>query len=159
MRLLTCWFAVAAVISPALASPPRTVVKSENAGISTVRAFFTAFDARDETAMRRLLASTATITHDNGVTTDVPTMMRIISGTAEWPPRTRELSNFTIAKLAGGDEVVTFINKVRFTPARRQPSESKYNETWVLEKERTGMRAIRVHYSLVTQEKHSENVQ
>lgn len=158
MRLITCAFICAAITGPATAKLPHATAQSEVASIALVRAFFVAFDARNEPAMLRLMAPTASLTHDNGVTTDVPTMMKIIRETREWPPRTRELSHFRVEPLAGGAQVLTLLNKVRFTPAGRAPTESNYNETWVLEKGSNGLKAVRIHYSLVTREQHSEDV-
>jgi len=122
-----------------------------------VQRFFEAFDARDYEEMQKSFAPDATIVHDNGVVTDVPEMMNIIRTTEEWPRRQRELTKFQ-THWAGDIVIVGYRNKVTYEPLNRPPISAAYTETWVLRRTESGFQALRVHYSRVTAEKHSEDV-
>jgi len=122
-----------------------------------VKRFFEAFDARDYEGMQKTFAPDATIVHDNGVVTTIPEMMNIIRTTEEWSPRQRELTKFQ-THWVGDIVIVGFRNNLTYEPRDRPPINSAYTETWVLRRTGSGFQALRVHYSLVTAEKHSEDV-
>ncbi len=129
----------------------------DDAAISLVRNFFSAFDSRDYAAMEAAFLPGATLVHDNGVMTSLPEMMQIIRTTSGWPPRERELSGFKI-RWVGEVAIAGLRNRVTFRPTDRAPTTSTYTETWVLERTPAGLKTVRVHYSLVTAERHSEEV-
>ncbi len=124
-----------------------------------VQAFFDAFDRRDVAGIEGAFLQSAKIIHDDGVTTDIPAVLSSIRNAAAWPPRQRTLSQFEITPI--GDKVVLVgcLNRVTFRPAGCAPTEFLYSETWVLEQTQSGLKAVRCHYSRVTQAEHSEDMQ
>lgn len=119
-----------------------------------VEAFFAAVDARDMSRISRAFASDAMIVHADGVSTSVGEFLKIIQDTKEWIPRTRELSSYT-TRPVGGALIVGFLNHVTFKRDGRERAYT-YNETWVLERTDSGLRAVRAHYSRVVADKHTE---
>ena len=94
---------------------------------------------------------------EDGVVTDIPAMLKIISKAKDWPPRTRRISDCDTSTF-GDVLVVGCMNRVTFQRPGGKPAPYEYNETWVLQRTAAGLKAIRSHYSRVTQEEHSEEV-
>lgn len=128
------------------------------AAIGFVETFFAAFDVRDLRAIEAAFVPSAKIVHDDGVITDVPTMLGIVKDTRSWAPRRRNLSQFEVDELGSGVVLVTCRNHVVFAPGTSAASEYTYSETWVLRPWRGRLRAVRSHYSRVTETEHSEEV-
>lgn len=85
-------------------------------------------------------------------------MVKIIEETKNWWSRTRKLSNFEYAANANF-AVVGLMNEVAFSlPANKKVVE-RYNETWIFEKTEKSWKPIRIQYSKVMVEKHSEEVE
>jgi ketosteroid isomerase-like protein len=123
--------------------------------VKTVIDFFDAFDNRDLKTLDAILLPTSKIVHFNGVTTNKDEMMKIIRETKTWLPRKRRLSNYEFisdCNLA----VVGFTNEVSFTSEQSETSEAKYTETWTFQKIGTSWKPIRITYSKVIADKHSE---
>lgn len=119
--------------------------------------FFKAFDERDLDRMEQLLTPQTKIIHHNGVTTDTKEMMEIIKATKNWHPRERDLSEFEIF---GKDNffIVGLINEVSFLMPEGKEF-YKYNESWIFQKISNTWYPVRIHYSQIVQEEHTEEVQ
>jgi hypothetical protein len=95
--------------------------------------------------------------HDNGVATDIPELLRVLRTTREWVPRDRRIRDCSTS--THGSVLITgCINEVTFHRAGADPAHYVYNETWILDRTSGGLRAIRAHYSRVTQTEHSEEL-
>ena len=90
--------------------------------------------------------------------TGITEMIAIINSTQNWYPRERELSEFTF--LHGNPySVVGFKNVVVFRLPSGKIVEEKYRENWIFKIYPTNIRKpIRIHYSSITEETHSEEV-
>lgn len=136
---------------------PADTKDRKDAAIRLVRQFFEAFDARDMTRIEASFAPSAQIIHHNGVITDIPTMLTIVRETKRWAPRKRELSDFKVKELGGGYMLVTCRNHIVADPSTPQETAYTYIETWLLQSVDGALRAIHVHYSMVTAKEHSES--
>ncbi len=126
--------------------------------VKLIRDFFQAFDERDLTRMEKLLLPASKIIHHNGVETNTKEMMEIISKTKNWYPRERSLTKFEYfgdSKIA----IVGLLNEVTFTLSKNKKVYEPYNETWIFEKIGTSWYPIRIHYSKIIQDEHSEEVE
>ena len=98
------------------------------------------------------------IIHHNGATTNTAEMVKVIAETKDWWPRTRKLSDFEF--IANTDmAVVGVMNEVIFSLPENKKTTERYNETWVFKKVEKLWKPIRIHYSKVIVEKHSEEVE
>jgi hypothetical protein len=123
-----------------------------------VTTFFKAFDEKDTVKISQICVPKTEIIHNNGVVTSLSEMNQIIDGTVNWYPRERKLSEF---KTLTGEplSVVGFKNEVVFKLPNEKVVEEKYRETWIFNRESSdNWKPIRIHYSSITQNKHSEEV-
>ena len=121
-----------------------------------IQDFFDAFDSRDYAAIEETFVPDAALVHHDGVITSLAEMLEIIRAAKEWPPRERELAGFQtrwIDRVA----IVGLRNRVTFKPLNRPSTTATYNETWILQRTESGLKAVRVHYSRVTAQRHSED--
>lgn len=132
---------------------------SDSTEVTTmVHDFFQAFDERDIEKMESILTPATKIIHTNGVTTNTREMMDIIKGTKNWYPRKRNLSRIEFE----GDEnfaIVGLLNEVTFSLTGNKEVYEPYNETWIFSKTGNKWHPVRIHYSKIVQEKHSEEVE
>jgi len=127
------------------------------ATVSVVQEFFKAFDEKDVKKIDSLLIPSTKIIHHNGATTNTAEMNKIIKETKDWWPRTRKLSNFEFTSNANLS-VLGLKNEVTFYLPNNKTVYEPYNETWIFEKIGNSWKPIRIHYSKITVEKHSEDV-
>ncbi|EKD99591.1 MAG: hypothetical protein ACD_22C00226G0003 [uncultured bacterium] len=124
----------------------------------TVADFFKAFDERDTARISQICSLETVFVHNNGVVTNLSEMVKIIDNTQNWYPRKRELSEFT-ALLGNPYSIIGLKNIVVFKLPNEKVVEEKYRETWIFKVSSSNdWKPIRVHYSSITQEKHSEEV-
>jgi hypothetical protein len=123
----------------------------------TVVDFFNAFDERDTIKMKDLLLPATIIVHHNGAVTNTGEMMQVISETKNWWPRVRTLSNFEYVH-DSGLAIMSLLNKVSFSLPGNKTVEEPYRETWIFKKTEHVWKPIRIHYSKIVVEKHSEEV-
>lgn len=123
-----------------------------------VRGFFRAFDDRDLEKMGQILTPTSKIIHNNGVTTNTKEMMDVIKETVNWYPRKRNLSEFEF-DADGNFAIVGVLNEVTFLLPGNKEVYEPYNETWIFKKFDDKWRPIRIHYSKIVREKHTEEVE
>ena len=126
--------------------------------VAGVKNFFKAFDERDLQKLKDIMSPEMKIIHHNGAITNREEMIAIIKETKNWWPRTRKLSDFECigdADLA----IVGVNNEVIFSLAENKTVMEPYNETWIFKKTGNQWKAVRCHYSKVTVDKHSEEVQ
>ncbi len=122
-----------------------------------VKDFFKAFDERDTLKMKSLLLPATIIVHHNGAVTNTHQMMQVIKKTKNWWPRVRTLSDFEYmhdSDLA----VLSLLNKVSFSLPGNKTVEEPYRETWIFKKIENVWKPVRIHYSKIIVEKHSEEV-
>ena len=122
-----------------------------------VESFFKAFDERDTLKMKTLLLPETIIVHHNGAITNTGEMMQVIKETKNWWPRVRKLSNFEYqhdSTLA----VLSLLNEVNFSLPQNKEVEEPYLETWIFKKIETVWKPLRIHYSKIIVQKHSEEV-
>jgi hypothetical protein len=120
--------------------------------------FFKAFDNKDTSKIIQICLSETVIIHNNGVITNLSEMVKIIEDTQNWYPRKRVLSGFTTL-LGEPYSIVGLKNVVVFNLPDGKIVEEKYMETWIFAKDSSdNWKPIRIHYSSITQEKHSEEV-
>lgn len=125
--------------------------------VAIVKDFFKAFDEKDLKKIDALLIPSTQIIHHNGTVTDTAEMIRIIEDTKDWWPRTRKLSDFEF--VSGSNLYIAgFMNEVIFSLPDNKKVIEPYNETWIFEKIVESWKPVRIHYSKVTVEKHSEDV-
>jgi hypothetical protein len=122
-----------------------------------VEDFFVAFDEKDTAALRRILVPETRITHHNGAMTNTQEMIAVINETKNWWPRQRHLSDFEFMS-DDGLSVMELSNEVVFHLPENRSVTEPYRETWIFKKSDGNWQPIRVHYSKVTAEKHSEEV-
>ncbi len=123
-----------------------------------VEAFFKGFDEKNTGLISEVSHPDIKIIHHNGVVTDLTEMNRIIDTTQHWYPRRREISEFEV--MAGAPySIAGFKNYVAFTLPDKTVEEI-YRETWVFLNDPISKmwKPIRIHYSAITQNKHSEEV-
>lgn len=125
--------------------------------VTFVKDFFKAFDDKDLKKINSLLIPSTEITHHNGATTNTAEMLKIIEETKDWWPRTRKLSSFEFISNSNLS-IVGLLNEVIFSLPGNKKVIEPYNETWIFEKIDNSWKPIRIHYSKVTVEKHSEDV-
>jgi hypothetical protein len=122
-----------------------------------VESFFKAFDERDTLKMKTLLLPATIIVHHNGAITNTGEMMQVIKETKNWWPRVRKLSGFEYmhdSNLA----VLSLLNQVSFSLPGSKTVEEPYRETWIFRRVEKVWRPVRIHYSKIIVEKHSEEV-
>lgn len=127
------------------------------AAAEIVKDFFKAFDERDTLKMKSLLLPSTIIVHHNGAVTNTGEMMQVIKETKNWWPRVRTLSDFEYmhdSSLA----VLSLVNKVVFTLPENKTVVEPYRETWIFKKIEKEWKPVRIHYSKIMVEKHSEEV-
>ncbi|MBN8786666.1 MAG: hypothetical protein J0I84_06215, partial [Terrimonas sp.] len=71
--------------------------------------------------------------------------------------QTRKLSNFEFIT-DGKISILGLTNEVTFSLPGNKKVYEPYNETWIFEKTDSTIRPVRCHYSKVTVDKHSEEV-
>lgn len=126
--------------------------------VTNVKDFFKAFDERELQKMNDIMDPTMTIIHHNGVTTNREEMITIIKETKNWWPRTRKLSQFEC--IADADlAIVGLHNEVIFSLPENKAVVEPYRETWIFKRIENQWKAVRCHYSKITVDKHSEEVQ
>ena len=128
------------------------------AAVAIVEAFFKAFDARDTHTIDSLLSPSTLIVHHNGATTNTAQMNKVIEETTNWWPRTRKLSDFVFRSDAGLS-VLALKNEVTFELPDHKIVYEPYLETWIFERKDRVWKPVRIHYSKITVDKHSEEVQ
>jgi len=119
--------------------------------------FFKAFDERDTLKMKALLLPETIIVHHNGAITNTSEMMQVIKETKNWWPRVRKLSNFEYqhdSNLA----VLSLLNEVNFSLPENKEVEEPYREIWIFKKIENLWKPVRIHYSKIIVQKHSEEV-
>ncbi len=120
--------------------------------------FFRAFDEKNTDKISKLCLHQTEIVHHNGVVTDTEEMNEIINDTKNWYPRERKISEFQTL-IGNPYSIAYFKNEVIFKLPKNKTVEEKYRETWIFEKDFSGnLKPIRIHYSTITQKKHSEEV-
>ena len=140
-----------------LSSQPNSRDLDSVAAVSVVQDFFKAFDEKDLKKIDSLLIPSTKIIHHNGATTNTAEMNKIIQETKDWWPRTRKLSNFEFTSNSNLS-ILGLKNEVTFSLPDNKKVYEPYNETWIFEKIDNSWKPIRIHYSKVTVEKHSEDV-
>jgi len=120
--------------------------------------FFVAFDEKNTNRISQICSHEIEIVHNNGVVTNLKEMNQIIDDTKNWYPRERKLSEFKT--LIGNPFCILWLkNCVNFKLPNNRVVEEKYRETWIFKKDSLNVwKPIRIHYSSITQEKHSEEV-
>lgn len=132
--------------------------KDSTAVTNIVRDFFQAFDDRNLDKMEQILTPASKIIHNNGVSTDTKEMIEVIKETKNWYPRKRKLSEFEFY----ADEnfaLVGVVNEVTFSLPEDKEVYEPYNETWIFKKINNKWHPIRIHYSKIVREKHTEEVE
>lgn len=115
--------------------------------VRTVRAFFSALDARDTATLESMFLPDAVVVSDTGMATDVAATLRMIRTTSGPLPQGRETYNFQVRKI-GKVLVVGFLNRVTFNISGK-PVVRLFNETWVFARVGATLKLVRAHYSLV----------
>ena len=119
--------------------------------------FFKAFDEKDTNKISQLCLSEMEIVHNNGVVTNLDEMNKIINETKNWYPRKRTLSEFKTL-IGSPFSIICLKNEVVFSLPNKTVIE-RYRETWIFRKDfQDNWKPIRIHYSSITQDKHSEEV-
>lgn len=133
--------------------------KSDSTEVTNlVRDFFQAFDDRDLEKMEQILTPASKIIHNNGVTTDTKEMMDVIKEAKNWYPRKRNLSEFEF-DADDNFAIVGVLNEVTFSLPEDKEVYEPYNETWIFKKIENKWHPIRIHYSKIVREKHTEEVE
>lgn len=147
--------AVQAVSTENNAGPADTKKDSSEMAM-VVTDFFKAFDERDLKKINDLCIPETKIIHYNGAVTNTAEIIQIIKKTKDWYPRARNLSDFEY--MAEDDlAVMGFQNEVTFSLPDKKVNE-RYIETWIFRKIGGTWKPIRIHYSKITVDKHSEEV-
>jgi hypothetical protein len=120
--------------------------------ITVVHDFFAAYDERDLTRLGNLLTPTTQIIDHNGETTNTREMLTKIEEAENWWPRKRKLWDFEYTS-NGSLAVLGLKNQVNFSLPNNEEVETLYNETWILEKDGSEWKPVRIHYSKITQNK------
>jgi len=125
--------------------------------VTVVQDFFKAFDDKDTGRIRDLLLPSTKLIHHNGAITNTAEMNAVIQGTKDWWPRTRTLSQYEFT--ADSSMVILGLkNEVTFSLPGNKKVYEPYQETWIFRKVGPSWKPIRIHYSKVTVERHSEEV-
>jgi hypothetical protein len=127
------------------------------AAASIVKDFFKAFDKRDTLKMKSLLLPATIIVHHNGAVTNTNQMMKVIKETKNWWPRVRKLSDFEYMH-DSCLSVLSLLNNVSFSLPGNKTVAEPYRETWIFKKIENVWQPVRIHYSKIITEKHSEEV-
>ncbi|MCF1422087.1 YybH family protein [Mangrovimonas futianensis] len=138
---------------------PQVTRKTDSAAVTQmVGAFFKAFDARDYDQMEAMMAPQTKLVHHSGVTTSAKEMLEIIKTTEPWYPRERTLSQY---EYEGGEDwaLVGVVNEATFLLPEGEKLYAPYKETWIFQKTDGKWHLLRCHYSKITKETHSENVE
>ena len=112
-----------------------------------VRAFFTAYDARDLTVISAMFEPGAQIVHFTGVQTDVPTMVKMIEASPPSAMRPKRVLGGFETVDSGPLTLVAYDNAVT-APVGGVSKTYKYRETWFLKSTPAGLRAVWVTYNL-----------
>lgn len=137
------------------ATDTRQADSTATAGI--IADFFNFFDERNVSKIDSLLLPETKIIHHNGAVTNTAELVQIIKETKNWWPRTRRLTDFEFTE--DKDLVVAgVLNKVTFSLPGNKRVVEPYRETWVFKKVQGSWKTIRIHYSKITVDKHSEEV-
>ncbi len=96
--------------------------------------------------------------HHNGVATSSEELYEVLEHTRNWWPRTRSLGEFEHFQ-RGDLYVLGLKNYVTFHTADGDDVEEPYRETWIFERIDGTWRVVRCHYSRITAEEHSEEVE
>lgn len=124
--------------------------------VKIITDFFRAFDDRDLQKIESLTIPSTQIIHNNGITTNTAEMVSIINEAGDWYPRTRHLSGYHF--YFGCDLAVMGVtNEVIFSLPKKKVEE-KYKETWTFQKINGEWKPVRIAYSKLTADKHSEEV-
>lgn len=143
---------------PDLQEPVANSRQADSAAtVRIVTDFFHYFDKRDLKKMNGLLLPETKIVHHNGAVTNTAEMIQVIKETKNWWPRTRQLSDFEFIS-AENLAVLGLTNQVIFSLPGNKNVVEPYRETWVFQKKEGDWKTIRVHYSKITVDKHSEEV-
>ncbi len=141
-------------------NPSKTPVVSEKSDstklVSIVNDFFKAFDEKDTGNISHLLIPDTKVIHYNGVVTNTAAMIKIIDETKDWYPRTRKISEYEYFS-GGSIAVLGCLNEVTFTLPQKKVEE-RYRETWVFQRIENDWKPVRIHYSKIITDKHSEEV-
>lgn len=127
------------------------------AAFHIVEDFFKAFDELDTAKIASLLLPATEIVHHNGVVTNTAQLIRVMNEAQHWWPRVRKLSEIGYLQ-SSGLSVVNCLNEVTFTLPDNKIVYEPYRETWILKKVENERKPIRIHYSKIIAEKHSEEV-
>lgn len=123
-----------------------------------VSEFFNAFDEKNTDKISQICLPETEIVHHNGVVTNLEEMNQIINGTKNWYTRERKLSEFKTL-MGNPFSIICFKNRINFKLPDNKIIEEKYRETWIFKKDSlNNWKPIRIHYSSITQNKHSEEV-
>ncbi len=122
-----------------------------------VKDFFKAFDERDTLKMKSLLLPATIIVHHNGAVTNTHQMMQVIKETKNWWPRVRTLSDFEYIH-DSCLSVLSLLNNVSFSLPGNKTVAEPYWETWIFKKIEDVWKPVRIHYTKIITEKHSEEV-
>lgn len=131
--------------------------KDSVAAVAIVEDFFKAFDERDTLKIRSLLLPSTLIVHHNGATTNTEEMIQVIKETKNWWPRVRKLSDFEYMH-DSSLSVLSMVNKVSFSLPGNKIVDESYRETWIFKNIGNTWKAVRIHYSKIIVDKHSEEV-
>lgn len=131
--------------------------KKDSSDVAQIVAdFFKAFDERNMKKINDLCFPETKIIHHNGAVTNTVEMIQIIKETKGWYPRIRKLSNFEY--ISEDDLAVLGLkNEVTFSLPDKKVNE-QYIETWIFKKAGSVWKPIRIHYSKIIVDKHSEEV-
>ena len=110
--------------------------------------FFMAYDSRDYERFESLLIPSAIFVHSNGSMSDIFQMQESMRVMAIDESRSRELSGFEISRV-GDVTIVGLLNHVFYKQNNRQYRDAKFNETWILRNTVSGLKVLRVHYTLI----------
>lgn len=122
-----------------------------------VRSFFAAFDEKDTAKLAATLIPETQIIHHNGTVTNTQQLIQVINKTKNWWPRKRQISDFEFIA-ADSIAVLGFFNEVVFELPGNKSIKEPYRETWIFKRTDSGWQPVRIHYSKITVDKHSEEV-
>jgi hypothetical protein len=136
---------------------PRNHGQDSVAVVTVVQNFFRAFDDKDTGRITDLLLPYTKLIHHNGAITNTAEMNAVIQGTKDWWPRKRTLSQYEFTE-DSSLAILGLKNEVTFSLPGNKSVYEPYQETWIFGKVGQSWKPIRIHYSKVTVEKHSEDV-
>jgi len=132
-------------------------MKTKDTLIQIVRNFFKAFDEKDFKKIKKICIPKTQMIHHNGVTTNTEEMCKVIEDTINWWPRKRKIWDFDFFS-SDNLSVLGLKNQVTFSLPKNKIIEELYRETWIFNKINKVWKPVRIHYSSITQQKHSEEV-